>query len=150
MPTNIIEKKEMVKIIDKNDPEHAKSAEDREYLICLYMNRRKNERWDIVTGRTEAYELIKDEVQNNDVDFNNSFVLVESLKLNQRKSIYAFMKYCESFFDDGFNIDDYIYDDLDIDISNLNGIDDNINISNNDRLNMSSLMDGDFKTTSLE
>ena len=136
--------KEMVKIVDNTK----KHPEDRQYLICI---RTKNgsgvqDSWDIVTGRTEAYEYIKNNI--DDIDMDRSFILVESLTLAERKSIYAFMKYAGDFYEDSFDIEDYIKGDWDeIDYKRNNDI--ALMIDNKDRINMESFMNGDVDTVDL-
>lgn len=133
------ELKEMVKIVDNTK----KHPESRQYLICLTGT---SESWIIVTGRTEAYNYIKENI--DDINMEHSFILVESCTLAERKSIYAFMKYAGEFYSDGFDIEDYIKGDWDeIDYKRNNDI--SLMIDKNDRVDMKSFMDGDIDTIDL-
>ena len=84
-----------------------KDAEEKEYLIC-FSYEDEDTMWHICKGRTETYEYIIDILQNSDCYINDSFVLVEGAKLEERVSLYSFMKYCKNFYNDGFDIDEYI------------------------------------------
>lgn len=96
---------EMVKIVDNSVPK--KSPEEKEYLLCITGNNGTDNYWTILTGRTEVYEFIKNNISS--LDTYESFVLVENCTLAKRKSIYAFMKHVEEFYpEDSFDIDDYI------------------------------------------
>jgi hypothetical protein len=137
--------KEMVKVVDNKQ----KHPEYRQYLICIRTKDGSGAQdfWDIVTGRSEAYELIKENI--DDIDFNYSFILVESCELSKRKSIYAFMKYAGEFFSDGFDIEDYIKGDWDEeDYKRENDI--SLEVSNKDRINMELFMNGEYNTTDLK
>lgn len=130
---------EMCKIV-----EDKKSYEERQYLICYKAKKDADitDGWDIVIGRTNAYEYIKDII--DDIDLEYSFILVETLSLKDRKSIYAFMKHVSSLIYDQFDIDDYIKGDWDEnDFKEINDIDFDENITNN-RTDMKSIIDGDI------
>lgn len=134
------ELKEMVKIVDNTK----KHPEDRKYLICIHG--KTEDSWNIITGRTEAYEFIKENI--DDIIMEDSFILVESCTLNERKSIYAFMKYAGEFYSDGFDIEDYIKGDWDeMDYKRSNDI--SLMIDNKDRVDMQSFMNGDIDTVDL-
>ena len=137
--------KEMVKIVDNTK----KHPEDRQYLICIRAKEGSgtHDSWEIVTGRTEAYEYIKSNI--DDINLDYSFVLVESVSLAERKSIYAFMKYAGDFYSDNFDIEDYIKGDWDeIDYKRNNDI--SLMINNNERIGMESFMNGDIDTIELK
>lgn len=140
---------EIVKVVDKNPKQTLlkKSPEDRVYLICLAGSEYA---WDIVTGRTEAYTTIKDYIINTLVDFEKSFILVETAKLNDRKSFVAFMKYAEQFYDDSFDIEDYIKGDWsEEEYKKQNEVDNQLVMFDNDKLDMQSFMNGDIHSSSL-
>lgn len=85
--------------------------ESKQYLICIASNSPEvSDYWEICTGRTEARDFIKDNIDV--IDFEKSFVLVETVSLNERKSIHAFMKHIEPFYNDGFDIEEYIRGDF--------------------------------------
>ena len=141
------QKKEMVKIVDNSKP--YKNHEEKQYLICIAAPYSDSDIWNIVTGRTAAYEYIKDYIDI--IDFKDSFILVENCTLNERKSIYAFMKYVGQFYEDNFDIDDYVKGDWsESDYRQDNGIDESLNINSNDRLSMADIMNGAVDTSSLE
>lgn len=136
--------KEMVKVVDNTK----KHPEERQYLICIRakINSGAQDSWDIITGRTDAYEYIKANI--DDIDLDHSFVLVETVNLAERKSIYAFMKYAGDFYSDNFDIEDYIKGDWDeMDYKTNNDI--SLIIDNEDRVNVQSFMNGDINTIEL-
>ena len=150
----MVEPKEMVKVVDNTK----KHPEDRQYLICIRARATNRtiydddgyyetyDEWTIVTGRTACYEYIKENIEI--IDFDESFVLVETLPLNKRKSIYAFMKYAGEYYNDGFDIEDYIKGDWDEDDYDINnGID--IMVNSEDRVDMKMFLDGNVDTKDL-
>lgn len=99
------EQKKMVSIIKEN-------PENKVYLVCLRTD--SGDFWDIIEGRENVWEYIKDKCIYNNVNVEESFVLVDSLTLRKRKSVYDFMKYFENFINDpdGFDIEDYVNGDV--------------------------------------
>ena len=121
--------------------------EKRLYLVCIAFMDDVDE-WYILMGRTETYEYIKERIDN--IDFETSFVLVETLKLKDRISIYQFMAKVQNNYDDGFDINEHIKGDWnEADFRSSQGIDESLNISNDNRLSMESIMNGEVETTSL-
>jgi len=96
------EKRNMVSIVDNTKP--YKSKEEKDYLVCITMLDGEQE-WCILKGRLNTYEYIKDVA--GDIDLEESFVLVERLTLEERVSVYKFMKYAQDDYNDGFDIDEY-------------------------------------------
>ena len=143
---------EVIRVVDKTPKQKIlkKDPEDKLYLICITgKNNGDEDFWELVHGRTEAYELIKDHAQF--INFESSFILVESAKLMDRKSIVAFMKYAEQFYNDSFDIDDYIKGDWsEEEYQQQNDIDNLFLSSNNDKLEMENFMDGNINSKSLE
>lgn len=126
--------------IIKNNPEL------KEYLLCIAGKDGADDTWEMITGRTELYETIKNNIEW--IDLERSFVLLSTAKLENRKSIVAFMKYCERFFNDSFDIEDYIKGDWsEAEYAAQNNID--TMFSNNDRLNMEDFMNGEIGSTDL-
>ncbi len=126
--------------IIKNNPEL------KEYLLCIAGKDGADDTWEMITGRTELYETIKNNIEW--IDLERSFVLLSTAKLENRKSIVAFMKYCERFFNDSFDIEDYIKGDWsEANYAAQNNID--TMFSNNDRLNMEDFMNGEIGSTDL-
>lgn len=141
---------EMARIVNKSEPSK-KDPEEKLYLLCIAGKNNTEDTWYLIVGRTEVYETIKNEIEN--IDLENSFILVESAKLENRKSIYAFMKYVESFYEDSFDIEDYIKGDWSEDEFDnnyiMNDINTSLNIDNNDRLDMASFINGEINSSSL-
>ena len=146
---NVEENKQMYELVK---PEvkllQNKSPEEKEYLVCLNFddNDTGTRQWNIYKGRTETYERIKEQLYTFDfgitgdaLDIYESFILVEGAKLEERVRLYDFMKHCEKFYNDGFNIDDYINheDDTESDnIANQDRVDTNL-------LNMIAIMNNE-------
>ena len=147
------EKKQMYRIVnpdqDKRYDEKIRleDPERRQYLICISAQAGSGEEdmWRLVTGRTEAYNLIKDNIDY--IDFFNSFILVETCKLADRQSIYAFMKHIERFYEeDSFDIDDYVRGDWSEDeYLKYNEIDRSLLVESSSKLNMEDIMNGNVK-----
>ena len=114
-------------VIDVKDPEK------KEYLILLVGLRGKEEEfkdYEFVIGRTATYELIKTLIE--DIDIDESYVLVEGVTLEERISVYKFMKHMHMHFfqDDLFDIEKYnqgdefeISEDGSLEISSFNSKD---------------------------
>ena len=130
----------------------AKSPEEKQYLVCIKaaVGTGCNDEWDICFGRTEAREYIKSCIDY--IDFDHSFVLVESCIFADRKSIYAFMKHIEGFYEDGFDIDDYVRGDWsETDYNAANDIDNSMyDPQINSGTIMEQIMGGEVNTVSLE
>lgn len=147
------EKKQLYKVVDPNKDikfERAiKDPEDKLYLVCIKNTTDDYNAWEILNGRSNAREFII--LNIDDIDFETSFVLVEGLDLNQRVSIYAFMKHIERFYEDEpFDIDDYIKGDWsESDFMEKNQIDP-MYINKSDSLSMEDLMGSNINRVSLE
>ena len=135
--------KEMVKIVDNTK----KHPEDRQYLICIRSKSGAQDIWEIVLGRTEAYEYIKENI--DDINLEHSFILVESLPLEKRASIYAFMKHVESLYLDNFDIEDYVKGDWDeTDYRRNNDI--GMEINKSERIGIESFMNNEIDIVELK
>lgn len=99
--------KQMVTTVDNTKPRQGKNPEFKTYLLCITGKDGYEDYWEIIEGRSNVYEHIKNNAQFINVE--DSFVLVEGLALEKRASVYQFMKHCESFFNDSFDIEDYVY-----------------------------------------
>jgi hypothetical protein len=94
----------MVKVV-KQDPKN------KIYLICL--RTANGDYWSIEEGRRAAWDYIKDHVIQDDADVLESFVLVDSVELRKRVTVYDFIKYSESMVNDPeFDIEDYVNGDV--------------------------------------
>lgn len=122
------------------DTTSKKDVEERIYLVCVTDSH--TDSWSFCKGRTEAYEVIKDYILHDWDISDASFVLVESCTLSQRKSIVAFMKYVQEFYDDGFDINDYYSTDEEYEVHYYNEVEPEFD--NADRVDMASIMDGDI------
>lgn len=148
------EMREMVKIIDNSIPREVyekNKAEHKDYLVCLKAKEGSGEWdiWDIIHGRLATYEFIKENIDM--IDFESSFVLVDTLTLKDRKSIYAFMQYAREIFGDSFDLESYIRGDWDEnDYRDHNDISRQVLVDNEDRVDMESLMGGNVDMASLE
>ena len=153
------EKKQLYHIateVDKAKRENAvkkKDPEEKQYLVCIKATvwSSCDDEWDICFGRTDAREYIKSCIDY--IDFDHSFVLVESCILADRKSIYAFMKHIEPLYNDGFDIDDYVHGDWsEEDYDTDNGIDTSIynHESMTNGVTMEQIMDGEINTIPLD
>lgn len=138
---------------EANRGKRKKGPEEKQYLICIkaLQGSGLEDEWEICEGRSEAREYIKTCVDY--IDFERSFVLVESCVLADRKSIYTFMKHIEQFYNDGFDIDDYVRGDWsEDDYIKSNNIDTSIYTTDNlvNRLTMDQLMGSDINSIPLE
>ena len=98
--------KEMVARVDNTQiKKFKKNPEDKQYLVCIRGDS-IDDLWDILQGRTAAYDFIKDYIGS--INLEESFVLVEENTLLQRISVYAFMKRVQDNYMDGFDIEDYV------------------------------------------
>ena len=114
-------------VIDVKDPEL------KEYLILLVGLRGKEEEfkdYQFIIGRKATYETIKTFIE--DIDIDESYVLVEGVALEDRISVYKFMKHMHMHFfqDDLFDIEKYnqgdefeISEDGSLEISGFNSKD---------------------------
>lgn len=94
----------MVKVV-KQDPKN------KIYLICL--RTANGDYWSIEEGRRAAWDYIKDHVIQDDADVLESFVLVDSVELRKRVTVYDFIKYSEPMVNDPeFDIEDYVNGDV--------------------------------------
>lgn len=86
-----------------------KSPEEKEYILLLYTENgdAPGPWWEICTGRTEAYERIKQYIEL--LEIHDSYVLVEGLPSERRITVYQFMRHIQDkeFYNDSFDIEDY-------------------------------------------
>ena len=135
------EMRQMIRHVKPDEP-RTKSHEEKQYLICIAAKPGDYDLWEIVIGRTNAYEFIKDNIDI--IDFDRSFILVEDCNLNQRKSIYAFVKYVQDLYNDGFDIEEYIkgdWSETEYQVDN----DINIMVDNSSRLSMAEMLNGEYE-----
>jgi hypothetical protein len=137
--------KEMVTIVK----EQKKTPEEKQYLVCIRGKDGGTDEWDVLECRTDAYEYIKSNIEY--IDLEKSFILVENLPLAKRKSIFAFMKYVQDNYEDGFDIEDYVKGDWDEnDFKNMNGISPEfMAASQSEKLDIRDQIDGNFEVTDI-
>ena len=86
-----------------------KGPEEKEYLILFVDIEDPERNWfNLVTGRTEAYQEIRNNIEA--IDIHKSSILVEGVVLEKRISVYAFMRHVQDkgFFEgESFDIEDY-------------------------------------------
>jgi hypothetical protein len=147
-----MELKEMVTYVDNSKPYIP--PEERKYLLCLQDNDTGAKDWDIVVGRMEAYETLKDQIKF--IDLSKSFVLVETVKFADRISVYKFMKTVGDSIEDNFDINEFVRGDWNEEDFKNNLMDSTINVSeifnmdNTDRINTEDFMNGAVETNDLE
>lgn len=147
-----MELKEMVTYVDNSKPYIP--PEERKYLLCLQDNDTGAKDWDIVVGRMEAYETLKDQIKF--IDLSKSFVLVETVKFADRISVYKFMKTIGDSIEDNFDINEFVRGDWNEEDFKNNLMDSTINVSeifnmdNTDRINTEDFMNGAVETNDLE
>ena len=135
---------------DKREEANKKTPEDKQYLICISAlpGSEVDDEWVIVTGRRAVYDKIVESIEY--IDLRYSFVLVETCTLADRKSVYTFMKHMENFYNEGFDIEDYVKGDWsESDYKSHNDID-QIYLENQDRkVSLEDIMNGNVGITSL-
>ena len=142
------EKVLMAKVV-KKDPE------EKQYLICIRAKHGEDS-WDIIVCRTETYRVLKEYIQTGDIDFEESFVLVERVDLEGRKSLYRFMKYAEQFYEDNFDIEDYVLSDeeanadLRDELTENNTVTSKYDLGADERVSMQDFMNGNIRETDVD
>lgn len=92
-----------------------KDPEKRIYVILYYAHEDGDDvkSFEVIIGRTNTREFIKNMIEC--LDIHESKVLVETVPYEDAKSVYEFIKLMESFYNDGFDIEDYnIGDNIDL------------------------------------
>lgn len=100
------EKKKLISPVRRLNP-----GEDIKYLLLIKNPDTDETYWTIITGREEAYNYIKNNIGEIDVD--NSYIIANKMKeidLDSLHSIYGFVNYVkkENNIIDEFDIDDYL------------------------------------------
>lgn len=98
---------EAVRLASMPQGELTKSPEVKEYLLLMEYKETGENEYKFIIGRTETYKFIKDIIDELDID--ESFVIVESVKIKDRITVYEFMRMCKdrNLFDDDFDINEY-------------------------------------------
>ena len=135
---------------DKREEIRKRNPEDKQYLICIASipGSGMEDEWVIVTGRRAAYDKIVESIDY--IDLRYSFVLVETCTLSDRKSVYTFMKHMENFYNEGFDIEDYVKGDgSESDYMTSNEIDQIYLDNQHNKVSMEDMLNGNVVTTSL-
>ena len=96
----------------QNLPEGAtdlgKSPEVKEYLVLVQYTEDGTTDFQFINGRTATYEYLKSVVDK--IDLDESYVIVETVKIKDRITVYEFLKMCKDrqLFDDDFDIDEIV------------------------------------------
>lgn len=103
---SILEGKKLVSPVRKLKP-----GENIKYLILVKMPNSDETFWEIVQGREQAYEYIKNNIEI--IDVNESYIIANKMKeinLDNMNTVYDFVKFVKEKNDivDEFDIDDYI------------------------------------------
>ena len=97
--------------------EEKKGPEERYYLLLYYFiddDGDESKTFEFIKGRTSVRERIIADLAVGDIDIHKSEILVEGAPLEDRISIYAFMKLIEIYFEnDPFDIESYNTGDID-------------------------------------
>lgn len=136
---------EFVKVVKENpDQKILKSnPELKEYLICVTgIDGEKD--WELIRGRTSLYEYVKNNIEW--INLEESFVMVSTATLDERQSIVAVIKHIKKYFNDSFDIDDYIKGDWS-DSDFKENID--LNMFSVERLDTADFMNGDISSTDI-
>lgn len=106
MSDSILQKKKLISVVRRIKP-----GEDIKYLLLIKVPNTDETYWEVITGRETAYEYIKNNITEIDVD--NSFIIANRQKeidLDNMHTIYGFVQFVKKENDivDEFDIDDYI------------------------------------------
>lgn len=106
MSDSILQKKKLISVVRRIKP-----GEDIKYLLLIKVPNTDETYWEVITGRETAYEYIKNNITEIDVD--NSFIIANKQKeidLDNMHTIYGFVQFVKKENDivDEFDIDDYI------------------------------------------
>lgn len=111
-----------IKFAEKDKPivpftiDKKKDPEKRLYVVLYYSYEDGEEvkSFEILTGRTNAREFIKNMIDS--IDIHESKILVETVAYEDALTVYQFIKEMEVYYQDGFDIEDYnIGDYIEID-----------------------------------
>lgn len=93
----------------QNLPEGAtdlgKSPEVKEYLVLTQNSEDGTTEFQFIIGRSATYEYLKSVIDT--IDLDESYVIVETVKIKDRITVYEFLKMCKDrqLFDDDFDVD---------------------------------------------
>lgn len=84
----------------------------KEYLFLIKGAEGYDDCWDIIIGRDNAYEYVKDNIESINVE--KSYVLSDETPLSKRNTVYNFFKFIKQKYypDDVYDIEEYIVGDV--------------------------------------
>lgn len=105
MTDSILQGKKLISPVKRLKPGHG-----IKYLLLIKVPNSDERYWEIIEGREEAYEYIKNNIDTIDVE--ESFIIANKMKevnLDELHTIYGFVKFVkeENNIVDEFDIDDY-------------------------------------------
>lgn len=88
--------------------------EQRQYILMItsYEEDENMYTWEAITGRTNTYYWLTDNIENRAIDPEKSFVLTENVPFKDALTIANFIRYvknAELVEPDGFDIEEYVY-----------------------------------------
>lgn len=103
--------KEYQKVVEEITPV---DPEKRQYIIMMkIINDDMDEyRWEAMEGRSTMYNFIVDNIEDLNIDPENSFVLTENVPYKDALTVYQFIQYLKNadlVEEDGFDIDEWLY-----------------------------------------
>ena len=106
MTDSILKEKKLI-----NPVRRIKPGENIKYLLLIKIPNSDETYWEIIEGREEAYNYIKDNITIIDVE--ESFIIANKMKevnLDEMHTIYGFIQFVkrENNIVDEFDIDDYL------------------------------------------
>ena len=107
-----------ISIVPDEEREKKKAPELRMYLICYsFLDGTRD--WVEVEGRTVTYDSVKTMIESGNVNVEESIILVEGGEYGKHATLYQFMKHMENFYNNKFDIDDYVVGDSEDEASNV-------------------------------
>ena len=103
--------KEYQKVVEEITPV---DPEKRQYIIMMKnINNDTDEyRWEAMEGRSTMYNFIVDNIEDLNIDPENSFVLTENVPYKDALTVYQFIQYLKNadlVEEDGLDIDEWLY-----------------------------------------
>lgn len=105
MTDSILNEKKLISPVRRIKP-----GENIKYLLLIKVPSSDETYWEIITGREEAYNYIKNNI--TEIEPEESFIIADKMKeinLDNMHTIYGFVKYVkeQNNIVDEFDIDDY-------------------------------------------
>ena len=105
MSDSILQQKKLVSPVRRLKP-----GENIKYLLLIKLPESDESFWEIITGREEAYNYIKNNISSIDVEESYIIASETTVDLDSLHTIYGFIKFVKEKNDivDEFDIDDYL------------------------------------------